>query len=318
MTPASPAPAAQTKLFPLILLLAVSLSALAAVLWLVLAPREPEPEVIEATVAGREAEALGVYRGEVIDAIERRDVVAEEGRRYKVRIQDESKEGASGVARIGGLVTFVPGARKGDVLIVEISRLKRSVAEATVISRVTETTPAAAPAVEPVAKPVAQAPVTPLPSTERPEVGKTYRAIVSDIGKKGDGIVHVGGKVVFVPDAKVGDNIIFEVTEDRDQYARGRLVSRAEAESPAPAATGITPPAGVDPAAEVQPGREFDVKVSEKDKKDPEHNGVARIGGLVVFVPGAQPGDAVRIRITDRRQRFAFSEVVARTNAPSN
>jgi predicted RNA-binding protein with TRAM domain len=326
MTEPSPAPAAapvKHNTLPLILLLVLSLAALGAVLWLVLAPREAEVEVVESTVEGKEAEETGVYRGEVVDTIERKDVAAEEGHRYKVLIQDESKDGASGVARIGGLVTFVPGARKGEVLIIEVSRLKRSVAEATVISRVAEATgtaPAAEPAPEEVAAPAA-APVAPLPATEKPELGKTYRATVSDIGKKGDGIVRVGGKVVFVPDAKVGEDIVFEVTEDREQFARGKLISRAAAEAPAPAAAKTAEPAPAavdDPAANVQPGREFDVQVTEKDKKDPEHNGVARIGGLVVFVPGSHPGDEVRIRITERRPRFAFSEVVSRTAPPAN
>ncbi len=203
-----------------LLLLAISLLALALVVALALFPKQEGHEVIEEVLEGPAAESLGVYRGEIVDAVGRRDVTAVEGRRYRVRVEDESKDSAAGVARIGGLVTFVNGARKGEILVVEVTRIKRSTAEAVIVQRTEE------------------------------EAGRP-------------------------PEAKP---------------ARGKSSS----------------------ADEVQAGRVFDVTVDDRDRKDPEHDGVAHIGGLVVFVPGTQPGDRVRIRITERRPRFAFSQVIER------
>ncbi len=43
----------------------------------------------------------------------------------------------------------------------------------------------------------------------------------------------------------------------------------------------------------------------------PAGHGVVRLGGLVVFVPGAVTGDRVRIKIVRAEKRFAYGEVVA-------
>lgn len=57
-------------------------------------------------------------------------------------------------------------------------------------------------------------------------------------------------------------------------------------------------------------GSEYEVLVEEPDRGNPEVDGVARIDGLVVFVPGTRPGDRVRIRITALQRRSASSEVL--------
>lgn len=277
-------------------LLAVSLIAAAAVAWLIVSSGSSGNEVIDETLEGPSAEALGVYRGEVIDATGRSRAVAVAGHRYKVEITDESKEGAAGVAKIGGLVTFVRGARKGEVVVIEVTRLKRTSAEAAVVERLAGTGSRAVPAADI------------LPDTEPVRVGGTYRAVIKDVGKKGDGIARVGGKVVFVAKAKKGEEVVFTIVEDKDSFARAELVSRGASE-PRGAAPADSP---ASPADDVQPGKTFDVTVTEKDNKDPAHNGVARIAGLVVFVPSSQPGDRVRIRIVERAPRFARSEVVER------
>ena len=41
--------------------------------------------------------------------------------------------------------------------------------------------------------------------------------------------------------------------------------------------------------------------------------GIARIKGLVTFVPNTKPGDKVKIRITRISRRFAEAEVVSKT-----
>ena len=43
----------------------------------------------------------------------------------------------------------------------------------------------------------------------------------------------------------------------------------------------------------------------------PAGHGVVRLGGLVVFVPGAVTGDRVRMKIVRAEKRFAYGEVIA-------
>ncbi|MEM0010346.1 MAG: TRAM domain-containing protein [Candidatus Bathyarchaeia archaeon] len=62
------------------------------------------------------------------------------------------------------------------------------------------------------------------------------------------------------------------------------------------------------PPKPVELGKEYDVEVREVSKRG---DGVARIQGLVTFIPNAKPGDRVRIRITKISRRFAEAEVVS-------
>lgn len=57
----------------------------------------------------------------------------------------------------------------------------------------------------------------------------------------------------------------------------------------------------------VRPGEELEVTVVDVGS---EGDGVARIDGFTVFVPDADVGETVRVRITDVKPRFAFSEPV--------
>ncbi len=54
-------------------------------------------------------------------------------------------------------------------------------------------------------------------------------------------------------------------------------------------------------------GEEYVVKIIEISKRG---DGIARIRGLVIFVPGTSPGDSVKIRITRVGRRHAIAEVV--------
>lgn len=303
----------------IILLLVLTIIALGVVAYLIFAPARREAEIIEGTVTGNEAVTLGVNQSEVIDATARKDVKAELGRRYEVVVDDESDEGAAGVAHVGGLVVFVPGTRKGERVVIEIARMKRSSAEAVLVNRIS-----AAPAsMERETRPpraVAPPPVEaegPLRSTsEAPVVGGKYRAKIEDVGKKGDGLARVGGKVVFIPGTTKGEEVEFVITEDRGNTCSARLLSKAEAPA------GEVAPRKASAADGAVPGAEFDVIIKDKDRKTPDRDGVARIDGLVVFVPNSQPGDHVKIRITDRQPRFAAAEVIERfaseTNAPDH
>jgi predicted RNA-binding protein with TRAM domain len=57
----------------------------------------------------------------------------------------------------------------------------------------------------------------------------------------------------------------------------------------------------------VEIGKEYDVEITEMSRRG---EGIARIKGLVVFVPNAKTGDKVKIRVTRISRRFCEAEVV--------
>jgi len=61
----------------------------------------------------------------------------EVGEEYDVDIQELSRRG-EGIARIKGLVTFIPNTKPGDHLKVRITRIGRRYAEARAVSESTE------------------------------------------------------------------------------------------------------------------------------------------------------------------------------------
>ena len=63
------------------------------------------------------------------------------------------------------------------------------------------------------------------------------------------------------------------------------------------------------PPKPVEIGKEYDVKIEETSRRG---EGIARIKGLVTFVPNAKSGENVRIRITRISRRFAEAEVVGK------
>lgn len=60
-------------------------------------------------------------------------------------------------------------------------------------------------------------------------------------------------------------------------------------------------------AKPVEMGKEYDVEVQEVSRRG---DGVARIQGLVTFIPNAKLGDHLKIRITKISRRFAEAEIV--------
>ena len=66
------------------------------------------------------------------------------------------------------------------------------------------------------------------------------------------------------------------------------------------------------PPKPVEVGKEYDVKIEETSRRG---EGIARIKGLVTFVPNAKSGENVRIRITRISRRFAEAEVVGKAEA---
>ena len=61
------------------------------------------------------------------------------------------------------------------------------------------------------------------------------------------------------------------------------------------------------PPKPVEIGKEYDVEIQEASRRG---EGIARIKGLVTFIPNAKPGDHLRIRITRISRRFAEAEIV--------
>jgi predicted RNA-binding protein with TRAM domain len=64
------------------------------------------------------------------------------------------------------------------------------------------------------------------------------------------------------------------------------------------------------PPKPVEIGKEYDVEIQETSRRG---EGIARIKGLVCFVPKTKPGDHVKIRVTRISRRFAEAEVVGET-----
>ncbi len=68
------------------------------------------------------------------------------------------------------------------------------------------------------------------------------------------------------------------------------------------------------PPKPVETGKEYDVEIQETSRRG---EGIARIEGLVIFVPNTKPGDKVRIKVTNISRRFAEAEVIGETTEQS-
>jgi len=66
------------------------------------------------------------------------------------------------------------------------------------------------------------------------------------------------------------------------------------------------------PPKPVEIGKEYDVEIQEISRRG---EGIARIKGLVCFVPNTKSGDKVKIRVTRISRRFCEAEVVGKAEA---
>ncbi len=57
----------------------------------------------------------------------------------------------------------------------------------------------------------------------------------------------------------------------------------------------------------VEVGKEYNVSISDTSRRG---EGIARVDGFVVFVPGTKQGQNVRIKVTQVSDRFASGQVV--------
>lgn len=298
----------------LVSLLIICVVAIGAVLALALRSNDQVPEVIIAAVEVESPAAVSLNVSEIIDTLVTPDVEAKEGRRYRVLVVDAAREGAAGIARIGGLVTFVPNTTRGDQVVIEVTRIRRTTADSIVIEH-------EASGVEIPGRPRREAPRQERPATDM--VGQLFRGRVEDVGREGDGIVRVDGKVVFVEGATLGEDVEFEVVEDLGRFARGIVTRRFEGEAPVADIEEREEDEDVmaeperrmaRPDQSIAVGLMYEVLITDADRNNPETDGVARLNGLIVFVPGTQPGDRVLIRITGLQHRSARAEVVELLN----
>jgi predicted RNA-binding protein with TRAM domain len=70
---------------------------------------------------------------------------------------------------------------------------------------------------------------------------------------------------------------------------------------------------GREPPKPVKIGEEYEVDITETSQRG---DGIARIEGLVVFVPGVKNGDHLRIKIARISRKFAEAEAVQKGDQP--
>jgi predicted RNA-binding protein with TRAM domain len=64
----------------------------------------------------------------------------------------------------------------------------------------------------------------------------------------------------------------------------------------------------------VEVGKEYDVTIEEISSRG---EGIARVQGLVIFVPSTKQGDHVKIKVTRISRRFAEAQVSGESEAAS-
>lgn len=289
-------------------LLAISTVAAGGVAALAWGARTGGDEVRVGVLPPAEVAALDLNLGAVTDAARHPGERPQTGRRYRVHLSSEAREGADAIARIGGMITFVSGGRVGETRVVEVTAVKKTTAEAVAVGDAEKTAaPATAPAAETPAAPATQ----------------VCTGVVEGVGSRGDGRLKVDDVTIYVPGAAKGDRIVFEIVRKGDRFGTGRLVEKLSADAapaapatppgtivPAAPATNAAPAAAADAGGPPKEGEERTVTITEKARRNPDTDGVVRLGGMVVIVPGTQPGQTVRIRITSVRDRVSFGEVV--------
>lgn len=64
----------------------------------------------------------------------------------------------------------------------------------------------------------------------------------------------------------------------------------------------------------VEVGKEYNVTISDTSRRG---EGIAKIDGFVIFVPGTKMGQSTRIKVTQVSERFANGQVVEGPSAPA-
>ncbi len=64
-------------------------------------------------------------------------------------------------------------------------------------------------------------------------MGKEYDVTISEISRRGDGIAKIEGFIIFVPDAKVGQQTRIKIVHIGNRFANGQIVEAVEKEETA-------------------------------------------------------------------------------------
>ena len=275
----------------------------------IFATRAKDKAVVTVVVGADATGAAAINTGEVIDATGAAGygLAPRLGYRYKVFVEDESDDRSSGIAKIGGLATFIPDARRGQTAIVDVTRVRERVVDAVLVNVLSEV------ALPPKAPRQAFVPAAGDPVV----VGAEMDVIIAEASSKNpetEGVARIGGLVVFVNGVPtLGERVNVRITERRERLAFAEPTGKPAGTEPLPEIlparaprAAFVPPAG-DP---VVVGAELDVVIAEESEKNPGLEGIAKVGGLVVAVKGATTvGERVNVRIVERMERIAFAEL---------
>ena len=242
----------------------------------------------------------------------------------------EKNPATEGVARINGLVVFVQGATTiGERVNVRITERRERVAFAELSGKPAGAAPLASNGttgdrLRQAFSPRANDPAGHVIAGAEMDVVITEP---SNQNPGAEGVAKVNGLVVFVAGATtIGERVNVRITARRERMAFAEPTGKPAGTEPLPAAPAPArpprPPRAAyvpgpgDAAPHVVPGAVIATTIVEPSTKNPATEGVAKIDGFVVFVKGATtPGQAVNVRITERRERIAMGE--ATTDAPS-
>lgn len=255
-----------------------------------------------------QAGAATINTGDIIDAtVPGANIVPRLGYRYKVFVDDESDDRTSGVAKIGRLTTFIPEARRGQTVLVDVTRVRDRVIDAILVKVLAQVD------LPPKALRMPFAPASG-DSSAHVVPGAEMDVLISEASSKNpdtEGVAKVNGLVVFVNGVTtIGERVNVRITDRREKIAFAEPTGKPAGTDPlpsstAPQRTGFQPR----PGDSVVLGAEMDVIINETSSKNPDIDGIARVGGLVVVVNGVPSvGERVNVRITGRLEGIAFAE----------
>ncbi len=141
-------------------------------------------------------------------------------------------------------MVFLPGGQPGDRVTFRIVEERDSAATGEILTREPGPVPTPAPRYDD------------RPAMTKPpmfQVGQVCTSVVADIGKKGDAITRINGKVVFLAGGQPGERVVFRIIDERDSAATGEIISRMPAVSaPAPEPP-VAPESALAPEPVVEP-----------------------------------------------------------------
>ena len=290
-------------------LILLPLLGIGLVIAVIFATRAKTKAVVTVVVGADASGAAAINTGEILDATGAAGygLAPRLGYRYKVFVEDESDDRSSGIAKIGGLATFIPDARRGQTAIVDVTRVRERVVDAVLVQVLAQVDlPPKAP----------RAAFVPPPG-DPAVAGAELDVVISEASSKNpetEGVARIGGLVVLVNGVPtLGERVNVRIVERRERLAFAEPTGKPAGTGPLPTIPSSRAPraAYVPPAGDpVVVGAELDLVIAEESEKNPGLEGIAKVGGLVVAVKGATTvGERVNVRIVDRKERIAFAEL---------